>query len=87
MTIDIKFIDSGYKSEEKPDPDFPNGRRINVDGPLPTALCCFNLPYPAPRCGTYEIECRDCPAKFSTPVNGRDDDPRVITMPCKRRLI
>ena len=86
MTIDVYFIDAGHRSDERPDPAFPTGRRVNIDGPLPTALCCYNLPYPAPRCGTYVVECLECPVRHEIPVNGRSDDPYIITMPCKKQL-
>jgi hypothetical protein len=68
---------------------YPNGRDIEIPrGSIPgsNARCCNNLPYPAPRCGIYEIKCNDCGVKVALTVAGRVDDPRTITIPCKVKL-
>lgn len=83
MTIDVKFNDSGREPKEKPDSKFPNGRDINLAPHALAKVCCRNLPYPAPRCGTYSIRCRECNFTVLVTVAGRADDPRTITLPCK----
>lgn len=80
--IDVVFIDSGRAPTERPDPKHPNGVRVN----LATAIqksCTRNVPYPAPRCGVYEVTCRKCGYRAAITVAGRADDPSMITMPCK----
>lgn len=81
--FDVVFIDHGREPTENPDPKHPDGVRIN----LATAIhksCTRNLPYPAPRCGLYEVTCRKCGYRAVVTVAGRADDPRVITLPCKQ---
>lgn len=80
--IDVLFIDSGREPTQKPDPKHPNGKRINLATVL-QKTCTRNLPYPAPRCGAYEVTCRKCGYRAIVTVAGRADDPSMITMPCK----
>lgn len=83
MPIEVTFVDSGHEPREKPDPNFPNGRAINcAPNPL-VKTCTFNLPYPAPRVGSYLISCMTCDFRGVISVAGRPDDPNVITLPCK----
>ena len=84
MTIEVVFLDSGCEPQCKPDPKYPNGKDIEIAGGA--VRCCSNLPYPAPRCGVYEITCNDCGLKVALTVAGRVDDPRTITIPCKVKL-
>ena len=89
MTIEVVFLDSGREPQCKPDPKYPNGRDIEIPrGSIPgnSTWCCSNLPYPAPRCGVYEITCNNCGLKVALTVTGRVDDPRTITIPCKVNL-
>ena len=83
MTIEVVLLDSGREPQCKPEPKDPNGRDIEIAGAV---RCCSNLPYPAPRCGVYEITCNDCGLKVALTVAGRIDDPRTITIPCKVKL-
>lgn len=85
MAFDVKFNDSGRTATQPADPKYPNGREINLAEPG-QKYCCRGLPYPAPRCGTYSIVCRDCGFTALVTVAGRADDPRNITVPCKARL-
>ena len=83
MSIDVTFLDSGHEPQEKPNPEYPNGKPISL---LPHALakgCTRNLPYPAPRCGAYLITCHTCGYSVAVTVAGRPDDPNIITLPCK----
>lgn len=84
MTIDVRFIDGGMTATERPNPRFPDGMRVNLAKDLIlTKTCSRNLPYPAPRCGMYEVTCRTCGFKAIITVAGRADDPNCVTMPCK----
>jgi hypothetical protein len=82
MTIDIKFNDSGRTATQPANPKYPNGIDANC-APPGAKSCCFNLSYPAPRCGTYSVRCRKCNFTALITVAGRADDPRTITLPCK----
>jgi len=84
MTITVKFNDSGREPQEKPDPRFPNGVDLDASKGADRA-CCFNLPYPAPRVGTYSVVCDDCKFTALITVAGRADDPRSVKLPCKGR--
>lgn len=83
--IDIYFFDSGRKAECPPDPKFPDGRLINLAESAIQKTCCRNLPYPAPACGMYMVECRRCGFAAMITVAGRPDDPRMVQMPCARK--
>jgi hypothetical protein len=84
MTIDVKFNDSGHTATEKANPKWPNGRELSVAEPGQES-CTWNLPYPAPRVGTYSVVCRRCHFTALVSVAGRADDPIMITLPCKQR--
>ncbi len=81
MTIDVTFLDSGREPKCKPDPAYPEGKAINLACDQ-FKSCTKNLPWPAPRCGVYAIECKVCGFSAAITVAGRPDDPRIITMPC-----
>ena len=84
MTIDVKFLDSGREPQSKADPRWPNGKPVNLAPHIPIdRTCTRNLPYPAPRCGVYQIKCRKCGFIAAITVAGRPDDPRTVTLPCK----
>lgn len=82
MTIDVKFNDSGREPTSKPNPKYPDGMEVSLAGPGQKS-CTFNLPYPAPRVGTYSIVCRTCHYTAIVTVAGRSDDVKIITLPCK----
>jgi hypothetical protein len=86
MTIDVTFLDAGREPKEKPDPNFPDGKRLDLTTNLLAAQCTRNLPFPAPRVGAYVVTCRECGYRVVVTVAGRPDDPSMITMPCKERL-
>jgi hypothetical protein len=85
MTWDVTFIDAGREPKEKPDPDFPNGRELDLRTNVLQKHCCRGVPYPAPRCGQYLITCNVCRLRVVVTVAGRPDDPRSITLPCKAK--
>jgi hypothetical protein len=83
MTINVIFLDSGREPRCKPDPAYPNGKAVNLAHAVEAKVCTKNLPYPAPRCGVYQITCRKCGFKAAITVAGQPDDPNMVTMPCK----
>jgi hypothetical protein len=84
-SIDVRFIDTGIRSTQKADSRYPDGKALILllVGCDVQKTCTRNLPYPAPRCGSYEVECAVCGFRALFPVTGRPDDPNMITMPCK----
>lgn len=82
--IDVIFHDSGKRSTEKSDPEYPNGVPINLATVIQKS-CTRNLPYPAPRCGHYAVQCQVCGFAAILTVAGRPDDPKTVTMPCKTK--
>lgn len=83
MSIDVQFIDSGREPQEKPDPKYPHGKPVSLLKHALAKGCTRNLPYPAPRCGMYQVTCRSCGFTALITVAGRPDDPNIITLPCK----
>lgn len=89
MTFLTKFLDSGREPQCPPNPAHPNG--IDIDARAPEKRseeyphCCYGVPYPAPRCGVYLVECEQCGERVAITVAGRPDDPRSLTMLCKKR--
>lgn len=82
-TIDVVFFDGNREAECKPDPKYPDGKDVDLTKNALQKRCCYNLPYPAPRCGAYGVSCKKCGYKVVMTVAGRADDPRTLTMPCK----
>jgi len=79
----IKWFDHGREPKCAPDSAFPKGKDINVSaGSLP--YCKAELPYPAQRCGYYLVHCTSCGYTIAITTAGRCDDPRSVTIPCKR---
>lgn len=85
MTWDVRFIDDDREAEGKPDPRHPAGVDVDLRQHVLQKACCRNVPYPALRCGFYEIVCRVCRFSGLVTVAGRADDPRTVTVPCKAK--
>jgi hypothetical protein len=81
----IEFVPSGRgKARCATNPDYPNG--IDLDRSYPgEPSCTVGLPYPAPECGTYLIDCMDCNLMIAVTAVGRPDDPRTVKLPCLER--
>ncbi len=85
--FDIKWLDRGREPQCPPDPTYPHGKDVDFitaflqDG-WPT--CKAELPYPAKRCGVYLVECKGCGSTVACTTAGRPDDPRSVTLPCKK---
>lgn len=79
----ITWVDSGREPRNPPDKKYPRGVAVravpeNHEG----RTCKKPLPYPAARCGYYEIECRTCGIKAAVTTAGRVDDPRSLELAC-----
>jgi hypothetical protein len=73
----------GHRSPKCPaDPKYPDGVVVDLSNGG-EATCKIELPYPAPRVGHYEIECRLCNIRVGCTTAGRRDDPCAIVIPCK----
>lgn len=78
----IDWIDCNREPKCAPNPKYPDGIDLNVAiGGKPT--CTVQLPYPARRCGIYDVVCNLCHMNVACTTAGRADDPRSITMSCK----
>jgi len=87
MAIDgewaVDWLDAGREPECSPNPKYPNGIDINAacdDMPA----CMVRLPYPARRCGSYVVKCLRCGLTAAITTAGRPDDPRSLTINCRR---
>lgn len=79
----IEWIDHGREPRCSPNPYYPTG--IDADCSLgAAATCTAALPYPAPRCGLYIVECQHCGLRVGVTTAGRPDDPRSIKIGCIR---
>lgn len=76
----ITFHGAGRKAEVAPNPEYPEG--IDIDCGF-QQMCAADLPYPAPECGFFKIECSKCGAAMAYTAAGRLDDPRRVTVPCQ----
>jgi len=78
----ITFTASGRgKARCQPDPNYPHG--MAIDASSPSAPTCFTMiPYPAPECGLWIIECDECPMRLAITAAGRPDDPISVRFPC-----
>jgi hypothetical protein len=80
----VWWVDGEREPREAPDPKYPNGIELDISlGKSPA--CVAVLPYPAPRCGFYAVECETCGVSTLVTTAGRPDDPRSIKIACERR--
>ncbi len=78
----IEWSDYGRKPQCAPNPAYPNGIDLDASaGRLPS--CHVTLPYPAKRCGLYDLTCKLCGMTAACTTAGRVDDPRSVTLACK----
>lgn len=83
----IAWIDRGREPQCPPDPAFPTGKDVDIAGLMCVdghPRCKVELPYPAKRCGVYLVNCEACESSVAVTTAGRPDDPRSVTMPCRR---
>jgi hypothetical protein len=81
MTHHVAWVDHGREPRCPPDPDFPDGRELDASGGAKVA-CVVALPYPAPRCGIWEVHCLTCNVRIAITAAGRPDDPKSVKLPC-----
>lgn len=84
---EITFVDRGHKvRRSKPNPAFPNGMQVDMSKGAARA-CEVSLPYPAERCGVWEVKCRTCGICIALTCAGRPDDPCAVKIPCYAHLM
>ena len=76
----VKWVDAGREPQCPPNPNYPNG--IDVIETTGANTCKVDLPYPAKRCGAYQVKCRACGRRITVTTAGRADDPKSVTMQC-----
>jgi hypothetical protein len=82
--LKFEWIDGNREPKVKPDPAFPIGKDLDISDGRPS--CKTALPYPAKRIGHYLVKCDVCGTNALITTAGRPDDPRSVTLPCKRAL-
>jgi len=80
---DVVWIDRGREPKCAPNASYPNGIDVDATFGAQVPSCIVALPYPARRCGIYEIRCNVCGVIIAATTAGRPDDPRSIKIPCK----
>lgn len=81
----IVFKPSGRgKAQCPPNPQYPDG--IAIDGAGAGPACKVSLPYPAPECGMWMVECDECPLTIGISAAGRADDPISVRIACRRKV-
>lgn len=83
MTFKIEWIDGGREPKVAPNPNFPNGRDLDMVRDPQAKTCSTELPYPAKRCGLYILVCETCGLRVGVTTAGRPDDPRSVRIECK----
>ena len=79
--MSIRFVPSGRgKAQCEPNPEYPNGIDVDICEGKPG--CVFDLRYPAPECGHFEVVCDLCKIGVGVSAAGRSDDPRTVKIPC-----
>jgi len=79
----ITFVASGRgKAQCPPDENYPNGIALDMAPGIKRA-CITTLPYPAPECGYFIIDCQICKIHVAVTAAGRPDDPITVNIPCK----
>ncbi len=79
----IHWVDHERVAKVEPDRRYPTG--IDIDVSEGAAWSCVTpLPYPAPRCGMFVVECTTCGANALVTTAGRPDDPCSLRLACRR---
>lgn len=86
MSFDITFQPSGRgKAQCEPNPAFPNGIKLDATINNSQKSCLIELSYPAPECGLWMIECKECGLTLAVTAAGRTEDPISVCVPCKAK--
>lgn len=83
MIFKIEWLDGKREPQCAPNPSFPNGIDVEL-ARRDQMACSTDLPYPAKRCGTYIVECQNCGIRVGITTAGRADDPKSVSIPCKK---
>jgi hypothetical protein len=86
---EITFVKSGRgKAQCAPNPEYPNGIAVDLTkGQVNVPQYCeVTLPYPAPECGYWQVECGLCRIIVGVTASGRPDDPISVKIPCKIKV-
>ena len=81
--LNVTWLDGNREPKCPPNPDFPNGIDVDVTRGAKVLTCETDLPYPAPRCGSWLIQCANCGQNVIVTAAGRVDDPRSIKLVCR----
>jgi hypothetical protein len=80
---EITFVPSGRGKAQCPsNPDYPDGIHLDARTKPGEAYCLVELPYPAPECGQFHVQCGRCSLSLLITAAGRPDDPRSLRIPC-----
>ncbi len=79
--LTVTWLDAKREPRVAPNPLYPKGKDVDVSAGAARS-CSTPLPYPAPRCGVYMIECEDCGLRVGVTTAGRADDPRSVKIAC-----
>lgn len=86
MSIQVEFQPSGRgKAQCASDPAYPDGIVLDISKGK-QANCVVPLPYPAPECGQWIVNCDECGLIVAVTAAGRRDDPVSIKIPCMKEL-
>ena len=86
MPLAVRWIDAGRKPQYDSDPRYPNGGAVDASDGADTT-CQVALPYPAPQCGAFVVECPECGARAVITTAGRADDPVSVRVACLGRTV
>lgn len=79
----IDWLDHGREPQCKPNPNYPDGKTVDLRFLESDEHCEVHLPYPARRCGAYIVDCQFCGVRVGCTTAGRSDDPCKIIIACK----
>lgn len=77
---ELVWITHGRTATCESDPQYPDGMEVDC-GQRPA--CAVTVPYPAPCCGVWLVQCSKCGVRIGVTAAGRTDDVRKIMVPCK----
>jgi hypothetical protein len=80
--LEVTWFDAGREPQVASNPRYPDGIDVDLSRGQ-SATCSTALPYPAKRCGFFEVTCLRCGYRAAITTAGRPDDPRSAKLPCK----
>lgn len=81
--LKVTWRGAGRKAQCPPNPAYPAG--IDLDQGQGWRNCTTTIPYPAPECGQWLVECPFCGLVCVVTAAGRIDDPKSLRVVCKRQ--